>query len=85
MTGPSICRLVHYVSYGSKDGRYDSTCRAALVTESRESEEVGLMVANPTGIFFDRQVRHDEEKKPGTWHWPCVGGGSDESDSEQTN
>jgi hypothetical protein len=69
---PTINRMVHYVSYGSADGRYESTCRAAIVTEVR-TEDVGLCVLNPTGIFFDRQVRQSEdEHKGGTWHWPCV-------------
>jgi hypothetical protein len=71
-TAPTIGRIVHYVSYGSKDGRYESTCRAALVTETRESNEIGLAVVNPTGLFFDRQVRQSEgDHAGGTWHWPC--------------
>jgi len=72
-TAPTIGRIVHYVSYGSKDGRYDSTCRAAMVTESRPSGELGLCVMNPTGVFFDRQVSQSEgDHRGGTWHWPCV-------------
>lgn len=73
MTGPSINTMVHYVSYGSKDGRYKSTCRAAVVTEVHSEVIVGLAVLNPTGLFFDRRVRQDEDPKgPGTWHWPCI-------------
>jgi hypothetical protein len=73
MTGPEIGRTVHYVSYGSKDGRYASTCRAAIVTEVHSEVEVGLCTLNPTGVFFDRRVRQDEDPKgPGTWHWPCI-------------
>jgi hypothetical protein len=85
MTGPSINRMVHYVSYGSKDGRYDSTCRAAVVTEVHSETEVGLCVLNPTGIFFDRRVSQAESNhRGGTWHWPCVGAGEvpSASDSE---
>jgi hypothetical protein len=68
---PSIGRIVHYVSYGSKDGRYESTCRAAIVTEVHEDEEIGLATVNPTGIFFDRRCRHAEDDHTGgTWHWP---------------
>jgi len=63
-------RVVHYRSYGSKDGRYEPACRAAMVTEVHDDEEVGLVTFNPTGIFFDRRVRHDEDQDPGTWHWP---------------
>jgi len=75
MTQPTVCRMVHYTSYGSKDGRYDSTCRAAVVTEVHENYDppsVGLAVLNPSGIFFDRNVRESDEHKPGTWHWPCT-------------
>jgi len=68
---PSVGRIVHYVSYGTPGGEYTSECRAAVVTETDTSETVGLMVANPTGLFFNRTVVHDEEsKRGGTWHWP---------------
>lgn len=66
---------MHYMSYGSAGGKYPKTCRAAIVTEVREGD-IGLAAINPTGIFFDRQVRHDEERDAGTWHWPtaaCMG------------
>jgi hypothetical protein len=86
---PSVGRIVHYVSYGTPGGEYTSECRAAIVTEvatwadGLTSDTVGLAVLNPTGVFFDRTVVHDElppaEKivpgertahKGGTWHWP---------------
>lgn len=76
MTAPTVGRVVHYTSYGSAGGKYPKTCRAAIVTEvsdqREDPEEIGLAAINPTGIFFDRQVRHDEAQRPGTWHWPCV-------------
>jgi hypothetical protein len=31
---------------------------------------VGLCVLNPTGIFFNRGIPYDEDKAPGSWHWP---------------
>jgi hypothetical protein len=32
---------------------------------------VGLCVLNPTGQFFNREIRQDEDGKAGgTWHWP---------------
>lgn len=31
---------------------------------------VGLCVMNPTGLFFNRSVPYDADRKPGTWHWP---------------
>jgi hypothetical protein len=71
-----VGRIVHYVSYGSAGGKYPKACRAAVVAEVSETrkdpDEVGLAVLNPTGLFFDRQVRHDENQDKGTWHWPCV-------------
>jgi hypothetical protein len=69
---PTVGRIVHYVSYGTPKGEYESTCRAAIVAETftTDNEEVGLCVLNPTGIFFNT-VLHDENRKgPGTWHWP---------------
>jgi hypothetical protein len=73
---PSICRAVHYVSYGTPGGEYPKACRAATVTEvSPDGERVGLMVANPSGLFFhplaDGGCQYDPEGKAGgTWHWP---------------
>lgn len=67
---PSICRMVHYRSYGTPGGEYHSECRAAIITEVYDSDEVGLCVANPGGIFFNR-CQHDEDTKAGgTWHFP---------------
>ena len=71
-TQPTIGRVVHYVSYGSPGGEYQSECRCAMVTEINP-QDIGLAVLNPTGLFFDRQVRQSEVKHTGgTWHWPCV-------------
>lgn len=73
---PSVGRVVHYVSYGTPGGEYASQCRAAMVTELTEcdahTECVGLFVANPTGIFLNQHVPHNEtsEQRGGTWHWP---------------
>ena len=68
---PSIGRVVHYTSFGTPGGEYSSECRAAIVTEVGEDEVVGLCVLNPTGQFFNRGVRRDEEGKAGgTWHVP---------------
>jgi hypothetical protein len=88
---PSVGRVVHYVSYGTPGGEYKSECRAAIVTEVADvptgpngEYKVGLFVANPTGIFLNRDVEQDEGAGPagagvaeverphqgGTWHWP---------------
>lgn len=76
----SVGRIVHYVSYGTPGGEYTSECRAAVVTAVDEYQpstgdhfigHVDLCVLNPTGMFFNRGVHHDEdEKRGGTWHWP---------------
>lgn len=74
-TQPTVGRIVHYVSYGSADGRYKSKCRASLVTEAhldQDPQTIGLAVLNPTGVFFDRYVRESDEHTGGTWHWPCT-------------
>lgn len=75
---PSVGRLVHYVSRGSADGVFPAVCRAAVVTEApsplptspSDLEPVGLCVLNPEGLFLNRHVQHDEQRSPGTWHWP---------------
>jgi hypothetical protein len=64
---------VHYVSYGTPGGEYPSQCRAAIVTEiiGLDQELLGLAVLNPTGLFFDRDIPHDEDGHAGgSWHWP---------------
>lgn len=79
---PTIGRTVHYVSHGTpirEDGTqvFPSECRTAFVTEvdPEEQHRVGLMVANPTGLFFhslaDGGCMADfTENQGGTWHWP---------------
>jgi hypothetical protein len=81
MDKPSVGRIVHYVAYGTPGGEFPAgVCRAATITEvgiplaeniePDPHERVGIMVANPTGLFFNRGIPHDENKAPGTWHWP---------------
>lgn len=76
---PTVGRSVHYVSRGSRDGVFPSVCRAAVVTELPllgPDHDMGaelvitLCVLNPSGIFFDSMVPHDQHQGPGTWHWP---------------
>lgn len=79
----SVGRVVHYLSYGTPGGEYASECRAAIVTEicgedfDNEPGDVhciGLAVLNPTGVFFNQHVEHDDGSgdgpRGGTWHWP---------------
>jgi len=78
---PSVGRVVHYVAYGTPGGEFPAgVCRAAIITEvglplstadaPNPDGFVGIMVANPTGLFFNRGVPYDEGKTPGSWHWP---------------
>jgi hypothetical protein len=72
---PSVGRVVHYVSFGTPGGEYGKECRAAIITEVPAGTEtpqgIGLCVLNPTGMFFNRTVVHDEGgTSGGTWHWP---------------
>lgn len=70
----SVGRVVHYRSRGSADGVFPAECRAAIVTETFPEdvpeEPVSLAVLNPSGLFFDQMIQHDEQLEPGTWHWP---------------
>lgn len=78
---PSVGRVVHYVAYGTPGGEFPSgVCRAATITEvgiplgdksqSDPDERCSIFVMNPSGVFFNQGIRHDEGKAPGTWHWP---------------
>ena len=70
MNEPTVGRIVHYVSYGTPGGEYPSVCRAAIITEVGICEQVALAVLNPSGMFFNECVSHNEGRSPGTWHWP---------------
>jgi hypothetical protein len=85
---PRVADTAHYVSYGTpvrEDGSqaYASLCRAAMITEVT-GDTVGLMVANPTGQFFNQGVPFGDGDTlaagptnlcgglyfpGGSWHW----------------
>lgn len=73
---PSVGRIVHYVSQGSANGVYPSTCRAAIITQIGPRVglatlgPIGLAVLNPSGMFFHENCPYSEDNEPGTWHWP---------------
>jgi hypothetical protein len=67
---PTVGRIVHYRTYDNE--RTQARCVPAMVTETHPNEFLGLFIAGPLSIHFDRNVRHDEGKDDATWHWPCV-------------
>lgn len=76
---PSIGRIVHYVSYGTPKGEYNSRCVAAIITDVREVEdgvnmpsaiEARLKIFNPDGDFNSPWLRYSENNSTGSWHWP---------------
>lgn len=67
---PTVVRNVHYVSAGHSLGVYNSTCRAAIVTNVKDDTTVSLVVFADHGIFFYEDVTCDDGKAGGTWHWP---------------
>jgi hypothetical protein len=75
---PSVARVVHYHTEGSPrrpDGsqKYRAVCVPAFITETNpNSDWVSLAVFNPKGLFFQQEIRRDEDEMPsgGTWHDP---------------
>lgn len=74
---PRLGDRVHYLSFGTPGGEYPMTCRCAEVTETARGnpELVGLLVMNPTGLFFRPIAAGGSEYDPdledgGSWHWP---------------
>ena len=81
---PSVGASAHYVSHGTpvrEDGTqaYTSQCRAADMTEvDPNASRVGLMVKNPTGLFFQSLDDGGSDHDPGVWRadpvdWSCDG------------
>lgn len=75
---PTLGEQVNYVARGSLDGVYKPVNRVAFITATTEEEparlssewHVELYVINPDGQFFNHNVAYDENKSPGTWHYP---------------
>jgi len=65
---PSVGRMVHYQSYGTPGGEFKSEPRAAVITGVVDDVTVHLCVLNPTGMFFNQNVKQGEAG--GQWNWP---------------
>lgn len=50
---PYIGQTVHYKSYGSPGGEFQSEKRAAIITAVHNEKDVCLCVLNPTGFYFN--------------------------------
>lgn len=59
MAEPTVGRIVHYVSYGTPGGEYQSQCRAAVVTEAGQWVTVTEKPLTPdTRMLTQRFERH---------------------------
>lgn len=66
----TVSRIVHYVPRGEAV-LVTGGCQSAIVTGHSPSGEETLTVFGPYGLaILSQGVQHDEEKSPGTWHWP---------------
>lgn len=72
MSLPTVGRIVHYQSFGTPKGEYQSLARAAIVTAVREDGRVSVCILNPTGIFFTEGLEEAPSDAPraGCWNWP---------------
>jgi len=66
---PTVGRVVYYKSYGTPNGEFPSVDRAAIITEVNKEDPtiVSLCVLNPTGMFFNTNVKKGSEG--GQWDW----------------
>jgi hypothetical protein len=64
---PTVGRLVYYKSYGTPNGEYKPEERAAIVTGVVDDTTVHLCVLNPTGMFFNLNVKQGDNG--GQWDW----------------
>lgn len=75
---PRVGDTVHYVSRGSADLQYPSTCRAAIVTDAKvsplNSGIVSATVLSPQGMHMEPMLvwaspGDENGLNPGTWHF----------------
>lgn len=66
---PYLGEDIHYQSFGTPGHEYEPHCRAAKITDVGEPGKASVIVFNPSGIFIHQDLKHDEERAGGTWHW----------------
>lgn len=64
---PTVGRIVYYKSYGTPNGEFKPEDRAAIITGIEDSQTVHLCVLNPTGMYFNLNVK--QGKYGGQWDW----------------
>ncbi|WP_405154766.1 hypothetical protein [Paenibacillus sp. FSL K6-0108] len=64
---PTVGRIVYYKSYGTPNGEFKPEDRAAVVTGVVDENTVHLCVLNPTGMFFNTNVKQGSEGGQGDW------------------
>lgn len=66
---PTVGRVVYYKSYGTPNGEYKQEDRAAIITAVKDADNdiIDICVLNPTGFFFNQNVKRGEQG--GEWNW----------------
>ena len=64
---PTVGRIVYYKSYGTPNGEFKPEDRAAIITGIEDSQTVHLCVLNPTGMYFNLNVKKGTDG--GQWDW----------------
>lgn len=76
---PTVGLTVYYKAFGTPGGEHPSVERLAFITTVNSETDVGLMIVNPTGLYFNISV--PQGNKPGQWDWmPFQKGQAQEKD-----
>ncbi|MEV2222704.1 hypothetical protein AB0E01_22830 [Nocardia vinacea] len=67
---PTIGRMVHYQTLGTRGGEYLPAPTAAIVTGVEPGNAADLFVIYPNGTSHKQMVPWSDEPTPGHWNWP---------------
>lgn len=67
---PSVGRIVHVVHPSPSLLSAEPVCRPAIIIEVVENDEILAAVFTLVGTTPQKASFDEDEKKPGTWHWP---------------